>query len=307
MSAKNNFIHPMIKKSHQKKNLVYVAIVLSLLASCRTENRPDEIHVPAFNKIVVVIGENERASTIFDNLIDAPYINSLANAGAKFTSSFAIQHPSQPNYLCLFSGSNQGINDNNKPAAHFTTPNLARELFNVGKIFACYSEDLPYTGFDDSASSLYARKHNPVANWTGPGKNQVPFSFNRTFTEMPSDFSQLPDVSFVIPNLCNDGHDLCLPDTNRTKQFDRWVENNFSAYANWCAHHNSLLIVTYDEDDWSGNNRIATVFHGAHVKQGVYSSTINHYTILHTVEDAMKLTKHAGAAANESPVDYCWE
>ena len=37
-----------------------------------------------------------------------PYINSLASAGALFTKSYAITHPSQPNYLELFSGSNQG-------------------------------------------------------------------------------------------------------------------------------------------------------------------------------------------------------
>ncbi len=287
--------------------IAFTASILFLFTSCRRESSLDGTNrIPQFNKIVVVIGENEKASTVFDSINDAPYINSLAHSGAAFISSFGIQHPSQPNYLCLFSGSNQGIMDNSKPVEHFTTPNLARELFNYGKTFVCYSEDLPYSGFDDVSSGLYARKHNPVSNWTGSGPNQVPASFNQPISEMPADFFLLPDVCFIIPNLCNDGHDVCAPDSNRTKQFDRWLQTNLSAYANWCAQNNSLLIVTYDEDDWSGNNRIATVFYGAHVKQGVYAATINHYKILRTIEDLMKLTKHAGAAGNERPIDFCW-
>jgi hypothetical protein len=83
---------------------------------------------------------------------------------------------------------------------------------------------------------------------------------------------------------------VCAPDSNRTKQFDHWLEINLSAYANWCALNNSLLIITYDEDDSSGNNRIAAVFYGAHVKQGIYTETINHFKILQTIEDLMKLT-----------------
>jgi acid phosphatase len=294
---------------NKKRSLFLTTLILVfVLYSCRPENNLDQFQrrIPVFNKIVVVIGENERASTVFDSLLNAPFINSLAHSGAEFTASFGIQHPSQPNYLCLFSGSNQGVSDNDKPAAHFTSVNLARELLNAGKTFCCFSEDLPYTGFDDQFSGLYARKHNPVSNWTGSGPNQVPESYNRPFSEMPSDFSHLPSVSFVIPNLCNDGHDLCAPDSNRTKQFDRWLENNFSVYANWCIHNNSLLIVTYDEDDWTSDNRIATVFYGAHVKQGVYADTMNHFTLLRTIEDAMNLSKHCGAASAEKPIDFCW-
>ncbi|MEO5500874.1 MAG: hypothetical protein ABIR31_05475, partial [Ginsengibacter sp.] len=57
--------------------------------------------VPAFSHIVVVIGENTSMSSVFGNP-DAPYINSLAANGAKFTNSYAITHPSQPNYLVLY-------------------------------------------------------------------------------------------------------------------------------------------------------------------------------------------------------------
>ncbi|MGH8048191.1 MAG: acid phosphatase, partial [Chthoniobacterales bacterium] len=63
--------------------------------------------LPAFDHIVVVIEENHRDTDIIGS-VEAPYINALALHGALFTNSFAIEHPSQPNYLDLFSGSNQG-------------------------------------------------------------------------------------------------------------------------------------------------------------------------------------------------------
>ena len=44
------------------------------------------------------------------------YIRQLASAGASFTSASAETHPSQPNYLALFSGSTQGVTDDCLPA-----------------------------------------------------------------------------------------------------------------------------------------------------------------------------------------------
>lgn len=262
--------------------------------------------VPQFNKIVLVIGENTKASSVLGNTTDAPYINSLATNGVALYQSYAIEHPSQPNYLDLFSGSNQGVTDDNLPASHFTTANLARELINAGKSYINYSEDLPGVGYDGSSSGLYVRKHNAVANWMGAGTNQVPTTTNQPFTAFPTDFSLLPDVSYVIPNLCSDGHDVCAPYSNRTKQYDAWVQSHLDTYKQWCINNNSLLIVTYDEDDFTSTNRIATVFYGAHTQVGTYNQTVNHFNVLRTIEQAKGLTVHAGAAATATAIDFCW-
>ncbi len=262
--------------------------------------------VHQYNKIVVVIGENTNASAVFGSA-DAPYINSLANNGAKFTNSFALARPSQPNYLMLFSGSAQGVTSNNMPGYQFTTPNLARALMDAGKSFCSYSEDLPSVGWNGASSGGYERKHNPVANWMGTGTNQVPATLNQPWYAFPSNYNNLPSVSFVIPNQCNDGHNLCPPYNNRTKQYDAWLQNYINDYAIWCKANNSLLIVTYDEDDFTTANKISTVFYGAYVMTGTYSQTINHYNVLRTIEDAFSLSTHAGQAANVSPISYCWQ
>ena len=51
--------------------------------------------------IVIVIEENHSFSEIIGNS-SAPYINSLAQQGAVFTNSFAIEHPSNQTILIFF-------------------------------------------------------------------------------------------------------------------------------------------------------------------------------------------------------------
>ena len=58
--------------------------------------------VPRYDHVLMVIMENHSAQNIIGNPA-APYINSLATSGASMTQSFAITHPSQPNYIALFS------------------------------------------------------------------------------------------------------------------------------------------------------------------------------------------------------------
>ena len=41
-------------------------------------------------------------------------------------------------------------------------------------------------------------------------------------------------------------------------QGDAWLNNNLSAYATWAKANNSLLVVTWDEDDNGENNQIPT-------------------------------------------------
>ena len=104
--------------------------------------------------MVVVVLENHAIGEIVGNPA-APYLNSLVadNKAALFTQSFALSHPSQPNYIQLFSGSNQGVTNDNVPAVFpFTAPNLGAELLTASKTFAGYSEDLPSVGFNGAAS-----------------------------------------------------------------------------------------------------------------------------------------------------------
>lgn len=216
-----------------------------------------------------------------------------------FTQMYGVEHPSQPNYLDLFSGSNQGVTNNNVPSAHFTTANLARELINAGKIFKSYSQNLPSVGYDGASSGKYMRKHNPVANWMGTGTNQVSSTLNQPFTAFPTDYNLLPTVSFVIPDQDYDMHDGTIATA------DTWFHSNLDGYVQWAKTHNSLFILIFDEDDGNYNNRIAMIFTGQMVRSGSVSTTYNHYNVLRTIED-MYGTTHAGNAASASAIHGCW-
>jgi phospholipase C len=244
--------------------------------------------------VVVVMEENHSYADIIGSA-SAPYINSLASQGALFTHSFAITHPSQPNYLALFSGSTQGTTSDSCPHT-FTTGNLASELIAAGFPFTGYSEGLPKAGSTVCTSGKYARKHSPWVNFSN-----VPSSDNQPFSSFPSssNYSTLPTVSFVIPNLNDDMHDGTI------QQGDTWLKNNMDAYAQWAKQQNSLLIVTWDEDDSSQNNQIPTIFVGQSVKVGTYSETINHYNVLRTLEDMYGLAT-LGNSATVSAISDCW-
>src|SRR5438876_575249 len=121
--------------------------------------------LPAYDHIVVVVEENHSFSEVIGNA-NAPYITSLANAGANMTQSFAVTHPSEPNYLALFSGSTQGITDDSCPHT-FVGSNLASQLIGAGLTFGGYSEDMPSVGYTGCTYLAYARKHNPWVNWQG--------------------------------------------------------------------------------------------------------------------------------------------
>jgi hypothetical protein len=311
--------------------------------------RESHAQSPAYDHVVVVIEENHSFSDIIGNAA-APNINALAAAGASIVNastdpngntsgSHAVRHPSQPNYLELYSGSNQGTIQDGHPGSSsepfsspppFTTPNLGAALRNAGYNFATYSQNLPSVGFDGDSSGNYQRKHNPVSNWvndTNPTPNQLPSTVNQPFTTFqaiaasPGGFANLPTVSFVVPDQQNDMHDGTI------QQADAWLKTNIiDTYLAWAATHNSLLIVTWDEDgDNTASNQIPTIFAGAKVKSGNYSETnlnsnnpdvgsptdpgiqtptgtaMNHHNVLSTIEDIYGLA-HIGGSVNRRPV-----
>jgi acid phosphatase len=257
--------------------------------------------------IVVVIEENHSYDQIIGNA-DAPFINKLAAEGALFTDSHGIAHPSQPNYLALFSGSTQGTTgDGAVRGTPLTAPNLGAALIANGYTFAGYSEGLPAVGsLKHSAPGGYARKHNPWSDWQAdsPGPNQLPAGANQPFKNFASDFDRLPTVAFVVPNLNHDQHgDGLTADRTLIRESDAWLQRNIGAYAQWAVTHNSLLIVTWDEDDNDDSpaNHIATILIGAQVKPGKYAQRIDHYGVLRMIEDFYGLPR-AGASEQAAPI-----
>jgi phosphatidylinositol-3-phosphatase len=161
----------------------------------------------------------------------------------------------------------------------------------------------------------YARKHVPWISFKNlPNGKTVEDSSNLRFADFPTDFSKLPTVAFVVPNLLDDMHDGKDLGT-QIKTGDDWLRDHLQDYYRWARDNNSLLIVTFDEsnlgyksrgpsDPRSDNrvvkNRIATVFAGARVKPGEYpeGAGINHVSILRTIEAMYGLPKSGAQQPN---------
>lgn len=248
--------------------------------------------LPRPYRIVIVVEENHSYKQVIDSST-APFINNeLVAKGALLTSFFSRHHPSQPNYFVLFSGDRQGIKKNTCLEKHplITARSLGGQLVRNGLTFNGYAEDMPHAGFTKCKSGKYVRKHAPWISFA-----DVPTVRSLPFSEFPTDFEKLPTVSMVIPNLDNDMHDPVLPifAPSRRTVADTWLREKLGAYAEWAQTHNSLLIVTWDEDNDTiltpkvtkpPANRVATIFYGQMVKPGVKSDKkYDHVDLLKTI------------------------
>jgi len=253
--------------------------------------KKDKGSVPRPDHIVVVILENKHRSSV---IRQGPYLNKLAAKGANMTHSYGVTHPSQPNYLALFSGSTRGVRSNACPRHFRKADNLGRQLSRSGLSFVGYSESLPKTGFRGCRSGRYARKHNPWVNF-----GTLPASTNRPFTAFPTDYRELPTVAFVSPNMCHGMHDCSV------RTGDRWMRKHFDRYARWAPRNNSLLIVTFDENAGGNVKPIFTIIVGANVRPGVYGERLDHYRLLRTIEEAYGLPP-LGRAKSVRPLSTIW-
>ena len=276
--------------------LLFGVAIVALATSCRQDPQKvterDGIKVP--DHVVIVIEENHG----YDQIVgsdSATYINKLVAESAVFTDAHGVTHPSQPNYLAFYSGTTQGINGDQclKDSTPYTTPNLGAALLQNGYTFKGYAQTMPSAGYLEcgygkgelTGQSLYGRKHCPWVNWQGDKKNNIPDSLSQPMTAFPKNFDDLPTVSFVIPDMDHDMHNIGAPgDSACIVRGDNWLKENLSAYLEWAKTHNSLLILTYDEDQFTAQNRILTLFAGANIKPGKYSEKINHYNVLRTLE-----------------------
>jgi acid phosphatase len=248
-------------------------------------HRPDHV--------VVVVFENKGYDQIHGSS-QAPWLNSMAAGGAAFSNARAETHPSQPNYLALFSGSTQGVRDDHCPVDLTGKPNLGQQLIGAGYTFTGYSEGLPSPGYLGCSHDGYAAKHNPWVDF-----NNVPASANQPYSAFPTDYSALPTLSFVIPNLCNDMHDCSI------RTGDDWARTHLDGYLQWAKQHNSLLVVTFDEDNGTAANHIFTAIVGGGVAPGSHPEPITHYSLLRFFEDLYGLPP-LGKAASATPITGIW-
>jgi hypothetical protein len=206
--------------------------------------------VPQLEKVMIVVFENEDASSVQDQ----PFFSEFAKAGATLLNIKAVSHPSQPNYIAMTSGGTQGIwNDSNHD---INATNIVDLLEAKGKTWKAYAEGWPGKCFTGARSGTYARKHVPFISYLNIQKNPARCANIVDASQMDQDLANgtLPDYAFYTPDMNNDGHDTSV------EYADRYFARRFGPLLKDPRFAKETLIATFDEGETFGNNLIYTAF-----------------------------------------------
>ena len=267
---------------------------------------PPGAQTPRFGHIVVVIEENHNYGDVIANP-SVPYLNSLANQYGLATNYFANAHPSIPNYFMLTTGQTLTLIDAVTPDVFpVSEDNVVRELIAAGKTWRSYAEDLPSIGYTGGDSGKYAVRHNPLAYMTDVQNNSAQKQNLVPFTHFAGDLStsNLPEYSFIVPNLCNDGHDCSF------SVADEWLRTNLDPLIqNPLFQKDGLLVIVFDEADLTdltgGGGHVVAIIVSPLAKHGYKSIAFyQHQSVLRLTLEGLGVTKLPGDAAT-APV--MWE
>ena len=255
--------------------------------------------VPAFAHVHLIVMENHGLSGILGNGA-APYLNSLIARYGLATDYRAVAHPSEPNYLALFSGSTQGVTDDG--VHNIAAGNLADQLDAAGRTWRVFAQNVPpgcFQGYSASGGpdgpGTYARKHEPAISFTSISGNAARCA---NITDFAHFDPASADYELIIPNMCNDMHDCGVA------QGDRFLAGFVPRILDSAAwQRGGVLFITWDEG--SGSEPVATLVIAPGVPAGFRSSVPHdHYSLLRTIEDAWGLPCLAHACSANAMAEF---
>jgi hypothetical protein len=277
--------------------LALILLLIPPIAGCGTPGgktiaptsyKPTPGVLPVFSHIFVIVLENREYSDIIGDS-QAPYLNTLAKTYGLATSSYAVTHPSLPNYLALLGGDTFGI-QSDCTTCYIRAPNLVDDLEASHKTWRAYMESLPHPCFVGDAYP-YAQKHDPFIYFDDIRTNSSRCRQIVPLTGLQSDLAsnQIPDFVWITPNLCSDMHDCS------TSVGDRWLASwvpRILASPDW--RLGGALFITWDEG--TTNDGCCRYAAGGHIVTLVisplgkphYASNVpyDHYSLLRTITDA---------------------
>ena len=243
---------------------------------------------PPIKHVFVINLENKSYETTFGPGSQAPYLaEALPSQGALLTQFYGIAHYSLGNYLAQISG--QGPNrDTQADCGRFTrfamtgwqapgqavgkgcvyprrVTTIVNQLDARGLTWRGYMEDMgtpcrhptldgPDTTHEAKVGDQYAARHNPFVYFraiseTSCRRNVMDLN---TLRQDLSRSSTTRNLSYITPNLCNDGHDSPCVDgrpgglTSADTWLKTWVPEITSSPA---FKKDGMLVVTFDEAD----------------------------------------------------------
>ncbi|MHB8418278.1 MAG: alkaline phosphatase family protein [Myxococcales bacterium] len=297
------------------------ALLASLLAAavaCSSKPSAGDAGAPApfaggkIHNVFLILMENHNWSDIYQSS-SAPYINGTLLPEASYATQYFNppgNHPSEPNYLWLEAGTNDGKGtDDGDPSKGgdemTTTQHLATLLGAAGLGWKDYAEDIDGGICPLTSIGLFACKHDPFLYFddiTGGLNPQDPtcIAHNRPFGELASDLTgTLPSYSFITPNLTDDMHNSTV------SAGDNWLAAQLPALLGSAAYKaGGAVFITWDEGE-GGDGPIGMIVLSPFAKGGGYHNAIHydHSSMVKTVEEIFGLSPLVGHAADSSVND----
>jgi hypothetical protein len=324
--------------------------------------------------VFIVVLENEGFETTFGKNSPAPYLSGeLARKGLLLRQYYGIGHFSLDNYIAMISGQGPNAYTQNDCFTYFDFSSLTKTLDRDGQALGAgcvypesvitianqleakhltwkgYMEDMdencghPVLGQPDnhisaSKQSQYATRHNPFVYFHSIIDHPTCKEHVVPIAQLDEDLKSVattPNLAFITPNLCHDGHDgasgLC--DGGHLVSADKFLRPLVTRILDSPAYQqDGMLIVTFDEaeietksgavvpdetdsasccEEPAGPNTIAPGRSGPgggrtgalilsrYVTPGCDDTPYNHYALLRSLEDIFGL-EHLGFAARSS-------
>ncbi|KAG2172395.1 hypothetical protein INT43_004937 [Umbelopsis isabellina] len=274
-----------------------------------TLSPPANTNVPKFDHVYFIFMENSNYNQII-GASAAPYLTSLSQKYTTLVNHYALQHPSDPNYIAVTAGSTLGKTGDDNVAV--SARNIIDSLEDKGLKWRVYNDNMPSVCFKGT-SGEYWQDDAPFYYYNDVGGNatrcqnivpMVPYMANDHKSS-----STAPNYAFLSADDCDDMEGCGIADG------DSWLENRLAPLLNstvW-AEGNSLLIISFDEDAGqssrsSGDSqRVATILVSPKVKAGCQAKTrYNHYNLLSTVNAALGLEPLTKNDLWAQTIQECW-
>jgi hypothetical protein len=331
---------------------VIAATAVAGTSTASTTARP--AYVPAIKHVFVVNLENKGYDATWGPTSAAPYLSQTLRAkGVLLNSYYGTAHNSQPNYVAQISGQgpNPQMQGDCQVYSQFvqagtvapdqavgsgcvfpaTVPSLPTQLTGAGLTWRGYMEDMgtpcrhPDLNTQDTTQQAhvgdqYAVRHNPFmyfsAITSSPTCAQHVVDLSALSTDLAS-ATTTPNLSYITPNLCNDGHDAPCVDgrPGGLASADAWLKVWVPKILNSPAFKaDGMLVITADEADSPqsdasaccgegpgpntplpgivglGGGRVGALVISRWTSGGTWSTTpYNHYSLLASLEEVFAL------------------
>ncbi|SFT69662.1 alkaline phosphatase family protein [Arthrobacter sp. ov118] len=305
--------------------------------------------------VFVINLENKGYNEVWGADSRATYLSqTLRSQGVLLSQYYGIAHNSNPNYLAQISGqaSNAMTRRDCPTYAAFrqtgtaalgqvegtgcvypeSVPTVAGQLSAAGKTWKAYMEDMgmscrhPELGAKDGSQGAkvgdeYATRHNPFVYFESITSSPDCQSNVVDYGELAGDLRSVettPNLSYISPNLCNDGHDNPCVDGSPggLTAADSWLSRQIPAILDSPAfRRDGMLVITFDEAEGktvgpselvpggTAGGRIGALVLSPFTRGGTTADRpYNHFSLLASIEDAFSLPRlgYAGAPGLDS-------